>query len=278
MQYKFIKFIMLSGALFTACQQETIDIYEMDEAKVYFQQQTSSGANGAVGYSTVIQFSFLNKDPEVWKNVVFKGRVQLLGEVKDYDRAVRVVVDTEKTTMTTVGEDKGYEINLDTLYIKAGHSYGEIGVRFFRNKSIRNQEDTLVLKLEPNEHFTVLEKYRANNAWNSSAKDLDGARFTFCISEIAKEPGSWSNVINYFGVWNPTKYAYVNSFFGFTEDDWLWYGNKISNARLRFYATMLQTELQKKADAGNPVYDEDGSYMQLPEPYKVDYSNVIINS
>lgn len=39
-----------------------------------------------------------------------------------------------------------------------------------------------------------------------------------------------------------------------------------------FYARELQSELQRRADEGDPVYDEDGSYMQLPDAYRVDYS------
>ena len=33
-------------------------------------------------------------------------------------------------------------------------------------------------------------------------------------------------------------------------------------------------ELQKRADAGNPLYEDDGSYMQLGDGYKVTYDNV----
>jgi hypothetical protein len=43
-----------------------------------------------------------------------------------------------------------------------------------------------------------------------------------------------------------------------------------------FYARELQSELQRRADEGDPVYDEDGSYMQLPDAYRVDYSNVVL--
>lgn len=256
-----------------ACQQETIDSYKMNESKVYFQVQSFTGSNGAAGYSTQTSFSFVDRGLE-WTSVVFKGTVQLLGEVKDYDRQVRVVVDQENTTMNS----NGYELNLDTLYIRAGMSKGQIGVRFLRTLAIREKEDTLVLRLEPNEHFNVLETYKSSNDWtNTTAGNIDGARYMFIISEIYTCPNYWSNVTSYFGEWNATRYVFINDLFGFTSNDWLWApSGKVSPGRLGFYARELQKELQTRADEGNPVIDEDGSYMQLPDAYHVDYSNVIV--
>lgn len=262
--------ILLSSL--SACSEEEIGTYEMDESKVYFQVQSFTGSNGAAGYRTDYSFSFVDLNPELWTSVTLKATVQLLGAVKDYDRAVKVVVDTERSTMT---EGDGYVIDLDTLKIKAGASKGEIGVRFLRNKSIRERIDTLVLKLLPNENFTVLETYKSSNVWSdTNAADIDGTRYLFAISEIYKQPGRWSIAQSYFGDWNATKYAYINALFGFTTDDWEW-ETVIVASRMSFYARRLQAELQRRADEGNPVIDEDGSYMQLPDAYRVDYSNVV---
>ena len=68
----------------------------------------------------------------------------------------------------------------------------------------------------------------------------------------------------------------INGFFGFTTTDWTWATGKVSKGRMPFYARELQSELQRRADEGDPVYDEDGSYMQLPDAYRVDYSNVVL--
>ena len=60
--------------------------------------------------------------------------MKLLGEVKDYDRALKVVVDEEQTTMTSydavTNPDGGYMMDFDTLKIKAGSNEGTVGVRF----------------------------------------------------------------------------------------------------------------------------------------------------
>lgn len=272
--YKYMAVSMVAGLVFSACEKETIETYNRGESKVYFQTQAYSSSNGAVGYSNSFQYSFANKSLELTE-VVFQGRVQLLGDVVDYDRSVKVVVDVDSTSMT--GED--YEINLDTLRIKAGCNYGEIGVRFLRNKSFREKKDTLVLRLEPNENFTVLERYRASNVWtDSNAELMDGSRYTFVISEIYTQPGSWFNVEPYFGKWSPTKFAYINNLLGFTDYEWEHYGTgKLSNARRTYFAITLQQDLQKRADEGEPLYDDDGAPMQLGDNFKVNYTTTPAN-
>ena len=215
--------------------------------------------------------------------MVFSAKVKLLGEVKEYDRPIKVVVDEEHTTMTpydaVTNPDGGYVADFDTLKIKAGTNEAIVGICFMRNASIKKQIDTLVLRLESNEYFDLLDDYKSSNVWdNTTADTIDGTRFTFLISEIYTKPSRWDGVSasNYFGSWNATRYAYINSLFGFTTTDWTWATGKIATGRMSFYARELQKELQRRADEGDPVYDEDGSYMQLPDAYRVDYSNVVL--
>lgn len=280
---KWILTLVVAGAC-TACQEEHVDLYDRSDSMVYFQTQNFSGGNGAEGYTTTTAFSFVDYDV-ILTSVVFKAEVKLLGEVKDYDRALKVVVDEECTTMIPYDEemtpDGGYMIDFDTLKIKAGANSGSVGVRFIRNASIKKKVDTLVLKLVANEYFDVLDEYKSSNVWsNTTAGVIDGSRYVFTISEVYTKPGRWDGVSanNYFGNWNPTRYAYINGLFGFTTNDWTWATGKISQGRMSFYARELQKELQRRADEGDPVFDEDGSYMQLPDAYSVDYSNVILKS
>ena len=202
LNYKWLtSIIMATLFLFTACQKEEVETYDSNESKVYFQVQNYANSNGMVGYTTQTSYSFVGAK-ENFTSVIFKGTIQLLGKVEDYDRKVSITIDRENTTMTE-GED--YEIDLDTVAIKAGESQAKIGVRFLRNASIRAQKEKLVLKLEPNENFTILEKYKSVNTWSNTTADyLDGSRYTFIIDEVYSEPGSWATlkVVNYFGAWN----------------------------------------------------------------------------
>lgn len=263
------------GAL-SACQKEEVAVYDLDESMVYFQAQSYSSSNGAVGYTTQTAYSFVGAR-ESMTSVTFKGRIQLLGKVANYDRKVKLSIDTEHSTMV---EGQDYEVDLDTIAIKAGASEAHIAVRFLRNASFREQKDTLVVQLLPNEHFKVLDTYKSVNTWSNTTADfLDGSRYTFVIDEVYNQPGSWSTlkVNSYFGPWNPVKYTFINNFLGFSLDDWVYIngaGSKITAGRMPYYALQVQKELQRRADAGTPVLDQDGTFMQLPEPYQVDYSRV----
>lgn len=262
-----------------SCQTEEIDVFSTDDALVYFQRIAYTSSNGQEGYATNTNYSFVGASEKLTQ-VTFRADVRMLGKVVDYDRALKVVVDEERTTMEA-GID--YEIDFDTLRIKAGANSTQVPVRFLRNLSFRDGADTLVIRLEPNEHFTLLEKYNTTNAYSTSSDDsnkMDGTRYTFVIDEVYTCPNGWHtlNASNYFGAWTITKYIYINQTLGFSTDDWVWIngaGSKITAGRLPYYTQHLQKELQRRADEGDPVYDEDGSFMQLGENYRVDYSKYI---
>lgn len=275
---KILLFTALATIALASCDQEGIDTYELDDSRIYFQDHTYTGGDGSEGYSTSTQFTYVGYGAN-FTSVVFGGNVRIMGEVKNYDRPFKVVVDEENTTMT---EGEGYEINFDTLCVKAGQNSCKVNVRFLRPKRLQNGEDTLTIKLIPNEHFGVLENYKVSNNWqNTTAKDIDGTRYQFRISEVYSRPGAWDGngvyAGRYFGSYSITKFIYVNDLFGFTINDWNGangVGSKITAGRITYYAKELQKDLQAKADAGTPVYDEDGSYMQLASPYDVNYDNV----
>lgn len=277
MKNKWLLSILAFSSMFVACKKETIDLYELDDAKIYFQVQSYSSSNGAVGYSNSTTYSFVGVNQKV-EGLTFKATVQLMGRVVDYDRACKITIDADSTTMVQ-GED--YEIDLDTLKIRAGQNSASFGVRFLRSKNIKESTRVLCLKLEPNENFQVLDTYRSTNVWsNTTAKNMDGSRFAFFMSEIYTQPKRWGDVEagKYFGAWTATKYVFINDFFSFTTDDWEWATGRISKGRMPFYARELQKELQKRADEGNPLYEDDGSYMQLGEGYRVNYDNVTVKS
>ena len=121
MKNKWILSILAFSSMFVACKKETIDLYEMDDAKIYFQMQSYSSSNGAVGYSNSTTYSFVGVNQKV-EGLTFRATVQLMGKVVDYDRACKITIDADSTTMVQ-GVD--YEIDLDTLKIRAGRNSSE---------------------------------------------------------------------------------------------------------------------------------------------------------
>ena len=67
---------------------------------------------------------------------------------------------------------------------------------------------------------------------------------------------------------------------GWTGTDWSnagMTGQKIQYGRLEYFANYIRKYLQQKADEGEPLLDDDGSYMQLGANYLVDYSHLSSN-
>ena len=79
----------------------------------------------------------------------------------------------------------------------------------------------------------------------------------------------------FFGDWTVNKFKYVNKICEIPASDWNSAGysySKVQYGRFKYYAIMVRNALQAAADAGTPVLDDDGSYMQLSPAYEVDYS------
>ncbi|MGM9803720.1 MAG: DUF4843 domain-containing protein [Muribaculaceae bacterium] len=266
---------LAAATVATSCQTEEIELFTTDDSMVYFQKTTMVTSSGNEGYGNSTSFSFVGYT-EKMTSVTFAGEIRTMGKVRDYDRAVKVVVDEENTTMIA-GVD--YEVDLDTVRIPAGKNLTKLNVKFLRNLRLRDEALTLVLRLEPNENFSVLTKYKSSNSYSASANDtINGSLYSFKIDEVYSCPASWYtlNANNYFGAWTATKFIYINQTLGFELDDWTWIngaGSKITAGRMPYYAIKLQKILQAAADEGNPVYDEDGKFMQLGDSYRVDYSN-----
>ena len=136
----------------------------------------------------------------------------------------------------------------------------------------------LALRVEDNEHFKCyFPDYKNMNTYSSTGVLIHGDSFSFTLSEMYTIPWYWRVIIetDYFGVWTPKKFVVINLVCGFTMDDWNNAGGtgaKIIYGRCGFFATMVQKYLQEQADAGTPVVDSDGKYMQLDSDYAVDYS------
>ncbi|MCF0173534.1 MAG: hypothetical protein HUJ91_07415, partial [Bacteroidales bacterium] len=95
--------------------------------------------------------------------------------------------------------------------------------------------------------------------------------YKIIYSDIYSSTNTWEwNGKTALGEWSASKEKRVNAIMGWTHYDWVMgvppYG------RMGYAAKMLRYELQALADAGTPVVDDNGEYMQLGAKYLVDYS------
>ena len=134
----------------------------------------------------------------------------------------------------------------------------------------------IMFQVESNEYFTTeLDEYKNSSNWQVDSDVFSGRRFKFIISEVYTEPSYWDMGYDTLGDWSASKEQRVNNLMGWTHSDWLSGGSSYSPVqygRLSYAAKLLRKELQALADAGTPVVDDNGSYMQLAAGYEVDYS------
>lgn len=254
------------------CEKKDIDVFTTDDTGIYF-QRSSSYSGSTQNYSNSSSFSFASLDASVEYSIL-SASVRTMGKVADYDRPFKVVVDEEQTTAI---EGVHYTLNLDTCYIPAGESSANVRVTFFRTEDLMDEEVRLTLRLQDNEYFTCyIDEYKSTNSYTATGVQLSGTSFRFIVSEMYTEPGYWTSLgTSYLGTWSARKYSVVNSVCELTDDDWEVAGQsgaKVALGRFNFFALAVQAYLQEQADAGTPVLEADGSYMQLGSNYTVDYS------
>ena len=276
MKLRIILFALISFPFLWSCDKKEIPVFASDDAGIYFQRLTNAVYGSTTEYyGDSTDFSFAGTNAYYTSHVLY-APVLTMGKVVDYDRPFKVVVDMEETTAV---EGKDFEIELDSLVIKAGTSKAEVPVRIIRTETLLEKTLKIVLRLQENEHFKCyLETYKNTNLYTAKGEQISGVRYVFTFNEMYTQPNFWKNYAekDYFGEWTAKKYQVVNQVCGLTPIDWLYanyYGYKMQSARLPFFARTVRIYLQEQADAGNPVTDSDGKYMQLAPNYEVDYSD-----
>ena len=276
MKLRIILFALISFPFLWSCDKKEIPVFASDDAGIYFQRLTNAVYGSTTEYyGDSTDFSFAGTNAYYTSHVLY-APVLTLGKVVDYDRPFKVVVDMEETTAV---EGKDFEIELDSLVIKAGTSKAEVPVRIIRTETLLEKTLKIVLRLQENEHFKCyLETYKNTNLYTAKGEQISGVRYVFTFNEMYTQPNFWKNYAekDYFGEWTAKKYQVVNQVCGLTPIDWRYanyYGYKMQSARLPFFARTVRIYLQEQADAGNPVTDSDGKYMQLAPNYEVDYSD-----
>ena len=276
MKLRIILFALISFPFLWSCDKKEIPVFASDDAGIYFQRLTNAVYGSTTEYyGDSTDFSFAGTNAYYTSHVLY-APVLTRGKVVDYDRPFKVVVDMEETTAV---EGKDFEIELDSLVIKAGTSKAEVPVRIIRTETLLEKTLKIVLRLQENEHFKCyLETYKNTNLYTAKGEQISGVRYVFTFNEMYTQPNFWKNYAekDYFGEWTAKKYQVVNQVCGLTPIDWQYanyYGYKMQSARLPFFARTVRIYLQEQADAGNPVTDSDGKYMQLAPNYEVDYSD-----
>ena len=205
---------------------------------------------------------------------VLRFTIRTIGDVTDYPRKYSIKVD-EKATTAVEGVD--YSLSRNDYIIHPYQSTDSCIITLLRTPALRQKSLVLKLKLEANENFDIIfDSYTNSGAWNIPGDTLSALTYAIRFSEEYSEPHYWDWFGNdFFGKFTPTKMLELEKVMGWTYSDWNSGGSgtsKVQYGRMDFAANAFKNHLQKRADGGDPAREDDGSLMQLPGSYAVDYS------
>ncbi len=261
--------LSLMGAVLTgACSEEEFTKFDGQKSGIFMRRTATTNISGTpLTFADSLTLTFANYNVETEKIRAYVP-VLVMGEVKDYDRKFKLVVNKE---LSTAIEGVDFELSDTACYIPAGKSSRNVFFYVKKTDKLDNESVRIVFELQDNENFTAeLETYKSTADWAASGKELSGKRYKVIFNNIWEIPWQWSIWGDYYlGDWSVKKEKILDNLMGWQHSE---FDDKANYGKMPYLAKKLQKYLQEQADAGTPVTEDNGSYMQLVSPYLVDYS------
>lgn len=260
--------LCLTGGLLANCSDEGFTHFDGKQAGIYIQGIAYTDINGVPQqYKDSAQLSFSSYSAKVTEARA-SVPVCIMGNVTDYDRPFSLVVDESSTAQRGVH----FDFADSACVIPAGKAKVNVPVTLYRHPDLVSKALRVVLALRDNDQFTVvMHTYKNSPNWAATGKQLDGSRYKIIFSDMMAITRWWEWFGGYFfGDWSASKEKRVNAIMGWTHLDWE--RSNVPYGHMGYAARKLREELQRLADEGTPVIDDNGSYMQLNPDYAVDYS------
>ncbi|MDE5613007.1 MAG: DUF4843 domain-containing protein [Odoribacter sp.] len=187
--------------------------------------------------------------------------VRVFGNISEQDRPFKV-----KVIGGTVKEGEDFTLP-EEFVIPGGAASASVPVTIFKKDELQDGVVRYItIGLEENEYFKpYIDKRLVGN------DTINVQTITIRYSMVFEEPWNWGGTsnLNNWGAYSHAKLNFMLSVMGwtyreFTSKNFVYVGPTI--------CILTQAELQKRADAGDPVRELDGSLMQLGPKFLVDYS------
>lgn len=269
---RYLLYILIGAGFFAACSEDDFKTFGGEVSGIYLQRNSGTqydryGHYISTTYSDSINYSFASAGNITQATVYLTAKI--MGNLANYDRPFVLKVDENKSTAI---RGTHYDYDESSCIIPANEAQVNVPVTLYRHADLTTNYYRVEFYLESNEYFTTeLEQYKNTNLWTATGDTLCGMRYAIRFSEILTDPGMWWDYMEeYCGEWTANKETLLNQIMGWTHSDWT--GWRVPYGQMAFAAKQLRKMLQEAADAGSPILDSDGSYMQLVPPYEVDYS------
>lgn len=265
-------FALTSGLM--SCQEAKVMNYEGEEG-VYFAVQYGAewGDTTLWSYFPFTKIEFIKSENS---DSIHKLRVASTGSLKNYDRKIKMVIESDSTTAV---EGVNYEKMVEEYIIKAGTYFVDIPIKLMKDENINAAAKRLSFKLLPTNDFTL-----SIPVWNSNVHGLwpndeyhlfDNTRHYIELTNFLVRPAVWFGTADNVAV-GTTEGGYFGQFtvkkFNLMVEVMTAQGKPITYADFSTSVTMpsafagvindtMSTYLKAQFDAGHPVLEEDGRLM-----------------
>lgn len=230
-------FIAVLAISVSSCSKNEIEAV-MPESSLYLDQRTTSFDRNFANYADSIA------------EIVIDVRVNVTGEVKDYDRVFTIASLDSSTAQ--LGVD--YEFVQQQFVIPQGELTSLVQVRLLKNDGLKNDTKFLYLKVQSGSDFT------------KSIKGFDNV-VTVSMSNIISAPLYWARYgNNYLGPFSEKKFLLLQDIAGMPADA-LSEINENTNmtmliGMLKRWGTILKRHIDQQRNLGTPVLEENGQLMR----------------
>lgn len=241
--------LALSAAVsFSSCEEKMMD-YDGPDGIYLMHYQPAGGYE----YNTT-EYNLMNS---AGQEVDFPLSVTITGQIRDYDRPYLIAAADSSTAVA--GED--YILPQGGV-IKAGEYRDTLYVKLLKNDKLLKQKVKLVVKMQPNEHFTTdLTKYTTKRAF-------DPRTFELSFTSMMEKPYWWEyyrdteEVENgNLGFFTDRKIMLINELYNLTYADWLRDSPTMSLTKVEFIYRRFAKYLIQQYRNHTPVLEEDGRLM-----------------
>lgn len=253
MKNKIIYICVVCISLFAiACTTDPIDTYNGRD-NIYFTWAderpviTGSFANQYID-SLGFSFAFI---PTTVTDSVFKIPVSVQGKMSDVDRTFKVSVRDESTAQEGVHFDIP-----DEVVFGANRTYDSIPVTLHRTADMKNDSFTIVLELLASEDFAVNMKEEVTNELTGETRKY--TIFQLTVNDILETPAYWFSP--FLGDFTVKKMTLMSELLNIPLDT---YTEAVTLAEVQYQGQFMQRYLNEQADAGNTIYEDDGTIMMM---------------
>jgi len=263
MKTKIILIVLFIQAVLISCQKEYLK-YSGPEG-IYFGVRSGGylqDKEGPYQPESFIEFIKLGTD-----SFTYNIPMMLAGEVKEYDRKFKIIIDKDSTTL-----EQGMHFKpLEEFYtLKAGENTSTVAIDFYAQTDLNENQKRLDLKIIATEDLIpTFQNWDppVDIIGTTPAKKFDASRHTIYVNNMMVKPNQWLGSVlqngeefNSLGAFSRKKMEFITEQLGITYSEFS-NDKTMSLLRMGLIGSQMARILIARFEAGNPVLEEDGRLM-----------------